>query len=571
MRFKIFVREKRVLLAAMLLCLLAALALRLPARIGQEVQARQVGAVMLLSDVAELAAESEMSLDDWLSAFGQMGLSGVIVTAQEAENETLIRYIRDSGLSPLLMGGDPALIGEGFLPMYIAQDGIAAETLLPALTERDIALVLVENRYQTGPELPQGYEEVLTDYDTDFVKCFWLNHTFRARYAVLGYTGAEEIENILYRAATDRTVRLLWCAPFVHDGQLITDPAVYAQVFDSLEARIAAQGLSFGEGISVSEPFAANRIGLIAGGMCVVLAGVLLLLTLLRLHRRVTLAITLLGCAGCIVLAICFPGFAMKLFAFGAACIFPCLAVFLALSLLRDMYGCGEKLHRLCLRFLGILAAMVATALLGGLLVGAILADRRYMLELELFSGVKVSQLLPLLYAVLIAFKLIYHERGRSLRGDLRAMLASIAHKGRIKLIVIAVALVAAVVIFILRTGDGMLGVPEFEQQIRNFLENNLYARPRTKEMFIAFPATGLAVLAASRGWKNGILPLGVLLAIGCASVCNTFCHIRAELLLSLIRTLIGFGIGYLLGAIGLLAVGAVIPRPRLKTDTGAR
>ena len=56
--------------------------------------------------------------------------------------------------------------------------------------------------------------------------------------------------------------------------------------------------------------------------------------------------------------------------------------------------------------------------------------------------------------------------------------------------------------------------------------------------------------------------------AIGFASVANTFCHIRAHFLVSLLRTGIGLVLGLVLGAIVLLILRACWPIPSGNTQT---
>ena len=61
---------------------------------------------------------------------------------------------------------------------------------------------------------------------------------------------------------------------------------------------------------------------------------------------------------------------------------------------------------------------------------------------------------------------------------------------------------------------------------------------------------------------------LSVFGAIGFASVANTFCHIRAHFLVSLLRTGIGLVLGLVLGAIVLLILRACWPIPSGNTQT---
>ncbi|HCE14932.1 MAG TPA: hypothetical protein DEQ37_07075 [Clostridiales bacterium] len=79
------------------------------------------------------------------------------------------------------------------------------------------------------------------------VKGFWLNQTFRARYQTLGYSGAEEIVNMLYRAVVDRGMTVLWLTPLTDAaGETVAQPEVYTQLLQDLAQRIAPAGYSYG-------------------------------------------------------------------------------------------------------------------------------------------------------------------------------------------------------------------------------------------------------------------------------------------------------------------------------------
>ena len=128
--------------------------------------------------------------------------------------------------------------------------------------------------------------------------------------------------------------------------------------------------------------------------------------------------------------------------------------------------------------------------------------------------------------------------------------------------------LAAVGTVYILRTGDGMLSVSVGEQRVRNWLERVLLFRPRTKEFLIAYPAIAAAYCCAAHRSRLTAWLFGVFGAIGFASVSNTFCHIRAHFLVSLLRTGIGLVLGLVLGAIVLLILRACWPIPSGSTQT---
>ena len=111
-----------------------------------------------------------------------------------------------------------------------------------------------------------------------------------------------------------------------------------------------------------------------------------------------------------------------------------------------------------------------------------------------------------------------------------------------------------------------MMSVSVLEQRGRNWLEATVFCRPRTKEFLIAWPALALACLCAVRGKRLFAWLFGVLASVGCASVINTFCHIRAHVLVSLARTGLGLLFGVILGLVLLLILGLLWSGDQEKT-----
>jgi len=255
------------------------------------------------------------------------------------------------------------------------------------------------------------------------------------------------------------------------------------------------------------------------------------------LFENLMLLCSILAAAGGAFLV---PGLLQKAVAFGTAVLAPCFA---ALMLGHICLRRETDVNRLPLplRFIAALTALLFISLAGGLYIAALLATRLYMLEFAVFSGVKLAQLIPLAIAVLI------------LAATLRHRPSSMRHKVPVAVIIVVIlGVAAALTLLILRSGDNMIPVAKFELAARTWLEHTLYARPRTKEMLLAFPALALFLTANERQITLLEFPLGILAAVGSVSVVNTFCHIFTPVHISLIRTLLGAGIGLCLGFAGM-------------------
>ena len=72
--------------------------------------------------------------------------------------------------------------------------------------------------------------------------------------------------------------------------------------------------------------------------------------------------------------------------------------------------------------------------------------------------------------------------------------------------------------------------------------------RPRTKELLLGHPAFMLAGTIMARNEKFLLFPISIVAMIGQVSMVNTFAHMHTPISVTLTRTFLGIGIGYLIG-----------------------
>ena len=113
----------------------------------------------------------------------------------------------------------------------------------------------------------------------------------------------------------------------------------------------------------------------------------------------------------------------------------------------------------------------------------------------------------------------------------------------------------AAALVLAARSGDIAGGISQLETNFRNWLEYTLYVRPRTKEMLAAVPCIPVFLWACRRKFAPLQLLCGAGALLECVSVTNTFCHAVAPLLVSVMRTLLGVGIGLIPGVLAVLVL----------------
>ncbi len=251
--------------------------------------------------------------------------------------------------------------------------------------------------------------------------------------------------------------------------------------------------------------------------------------------------------------------------ALGAAVLFPVLAITWQLDRWRRREPHqGSSLGRILSDGLGGLVLATALSLAGGIYLGAVLADIRFLLEIEIFRGVKLTLLAPLLL-----ISVIYVVRYNPLGGEpidspeavVRQLRRVLDYPVYIKtLLLFAVGAVAAY-IFIGRSGHTAgVPVPSAEIKLRAFLEQAMYARPREKEFLIGHPAFLLAVLALYRHWPRLIHYLLIVVAtVGQGSMVETFAHLRTPIFMSFIRGLDGLLVGAILGVLAVILAAVAV------------
>jgi len=186
------------------------------------------------------------------------------------------------------------------------------------------------------------------------------------------------------------------------------------------------------------------------------------------------------------------------------------------------------------------LVVSVLLTLLGEMMTEEPISSISYMLEISIFRGVKLAQLLPLAFYALVYLAYYGYGENKKRKGTLEYQDLKDLFNASIKvwMILLALMLGGLGAYYIIRTGhDSTIQVSSLEMIFRNMLEDSLLARPRTKEFLFAFPAVIMLVYSSIRGFKLWSIIFGLAAVIGMTSVTNTFMHIRTPLYLGFVRT----------------------------------
>ncbi|MGM9593903.1 MAG: DUF5693 family protein [Candidatus Onthomonas sp.] len=367
-----------------------------------------------------------------------------------------------------------------------------AEQLLRDYTDRSGSLALVESSAQRGSLDFPGKEAALERTDS-LLRCFYQWDYVSDRYAALGYEDSREVSMALARAAAERNCRLLWLRPMTdsENGETVEELSEYVTMLRWLREDLTRFGLSVGDA----------RPGERISGLPVIAAQALSWLT-----------------------------------AAGAGCL------------------CGWLLLRRRRGWNMVISAQLA-ALAGGLAASVWMSGNPFFLGEQIFRGVKLAQLVPLAFFLLLwAWKQWSNHRTALSRWLERPV------NGRTLLLGgaagVGVLLILAVGgYYLARTGNSGLATA-LELRLRNALEEWFTVRPRFKEFALGLPCLVLWCKGELPRWTEPVIGLGAM--VGLVSVTNTFLHLCTPLRLSLIRTEAGWLLGGLIALIllGLLRLG---------------
>ncbi len=447
----------------------------------------------------------------------------------------------------------------------IGQDA-GSKLLKEYIDDHNIKIAMIETTFQRENIDQAGLSEMVraTGYNT--VRAFTTWPYIQNRFQYYNYQGSEEIENTFYRAITERNIRLIYFKPFKEykDNFIyITDVEEYKRMFESLNHRIAEHGMSLGSA-SVMQPYEVNLLFKIIISIGTASAGMILLSGFIQLKEKIRIFI--FAFISILIIGAYFLSstWAELLAALGASVVFACLA---GLYLIKkcQTYSCeikkDEKLSKIIP--LGIKDLLIASfiSLVGALFTSSVISDINFLLEMDIFRGVKAAQLLPLLiFVVLYLAYLGLESEHRFEKFNINAIKEILTANIKVWVTLVGLAVLAAGYIYIARTGHETAVEPlTIEMIFRNFLEDHLIARPRNKEFIIAFPALMLTVYTVIRRMRWLPFILGLAAVIGQTSIINTFMHLRTPLYLSFTRTAYSLLFGIVIGVLYVIVFEVII------------
>ena len=461
----------------------------------------------------------------------------------------------------------------GIIPEVFIFDGdrvLGYPSLLDQTAEymrnNNIKVALIESSVQREHLKQEGLLDLTEALDFNAVRVFSVWEYIQERFKYYGYEGAEEIENTLYRAVTERNIRLIYFKPFKWDKVLyVTNFAEYQKMFERFQARISEHGMNLGASSTLTPVRVRVRYMLLMG-YGIVAAALLLLKSLMKLNKKHEMILITLGIIGVSGMLFVRPYLGEKLLALAAGIIFASLGVVYFFSQSKkylDNPVVKAPLYKIILNATKDLIVSLLIAGIGALFIASILSDIKYLLEFDIFRGVKISQIAPMGVYVLVYLAYLGYDRKEENRNPelrLREIKNLLLENLKFIHIFMGATLLVVGYIYISRTGHETNIQPSIiEIMLRNLLEESLLARPRNKEFLIGFPALLIGFYCGQKGYKKLVIVSGLAGTIGLASMINTFSHLRTPIYLSFVRTVYAAGIGIVIGILGILLLDGLV------------
>lgn len=351
------------------------------------------------------------------------------------------------------------------------------------------------------------------------------------------------------RAARERSMRVMYVRPF-KAAALGKTPAEYnLDYVRRLAEALRSAGFDSGPpGVPDDRTGPSRRLLLALSGLAVAAAAYFVLAPV---SARSALPVAAIAALSFFALTFAAESVAAKLVPLAAAVMMPCLAAAAWLAIVRK----GPKGSISTSVKAWAAASLISVS--GGAMLAAPVADTSGMLGAGLFTGVKLAQVLPLLFAF-VAFWAYGPSRRKS--PGLTLLVDEVASFGMEPVRwwqAAAVGVCGLIGIYmVLRSGNtSPTLVTGMEIQLRRTLEQLMVFRPRSKEVFIGHPAMLLAGALAGAGPDFAVFAAFLAGMVGQVSMVNTFMHLHTPIAATTARTALGLMLGFCVGIAAALVV----------------
>ncbi|MDO5707048.1 MAG: DUF5693 family protein [Andreesenia angusta] len=424
------------------------------------------------------------------------------------------------------------------------------------LKKNDLSVGIVETIVERSYIEQKGMEKLLDKIEYNVNKVYSVPDYIQKRYKYMDYEGAEEVGNVLFRAIIERNANLIYFRPFIdEENHYVEKLSDYENMFEDLSERLAKHDVEIGE----AKPYEINytkKILVAILSLGVVAAGIFVLRNLFDMKDESLFLLSIIGIIGLVGIIALLGRTGYMILAILTGIVFPSLAIVYYNSRLKKVFLYDDDISYKSSLIRGVIHFIITIGitLIGSLIISAIMSSTRNVLDIDYFKGVKIVQLIPFI-VYLISYIGVFGFKEDKERGNDKFKsedFYNLMNDTTKIFYFIALGILGIVgYIYIARTGhETSLEPSNIELMFRNFLERTFYARPRTKEFLIAFPALIMGVVFAKNKFKPGVFISGLAGVIGLTSILNTFSHFKTPFIVSLNRTGGSIILGIVLGAI---------------------
>ncbi|WP_145051519.1 DUF5693 family protein [Paenibacillus xylanexedens] len=457
------------------------------------------------------------------------------VPYNQASMERLLSFFKENGVTRILFDGD-AVKGYNDNAEMKSIDQFAQ-----LLNKYDIGLAAIENLKK-----PQsGFQTLAYKIDYNVARLYSLSDAD-------ANLDVDTIADRFVLATKDRNIRMLYmnASPSRNTSKaMITDPI--ENLINSLgEPGHAVERMGkFGFELGQAEAFTVKDSSIQRYAKLVALIGAIALITLMVSYfvpmlTLLVFALSLVGSAGLFLQK---PTLLEQGIALLVAIAAPTIAMVLAVRTVNYQQqrqpdaSAGRRLGQTIILYVrtSILSFMAVPFVI------ALLNSITYSLVINQFRGVSLLHFAPI--ALVAIYVVFYRGSGSFSIKKIKEMLRMPIN---VLMVVLAVIAAAAGYYYLTRTGNSGSVTP-FEMFLRTALEDTFGVRPRFKEFMGGHPLFIVGVFAALK-YRKFVFVL-ILATIGQLSMVDTFAHIHTPAVLSLIRGVMGLGLGLIFG---IIAVG---------------
>lgn len=405
------------------------------------------------------------------------------------------------------------------------------ERISEIIDNNDMTLVIKEAATQLSNDEPYGYD-IIFDENSDKV--------LRSYESASVYEAGEYMKRYqeYFNSTLDRNIRFISVSQIYRIN--ISHQTLHEQTIEVTETYInkikeLGYTVNSGEVTVFDYDVDLTLIDAVAAALMVLLAYLMFVLVTNYENHKLTFAALALAVL-CIPITFVMPDKLLALYPTVWSVVMPCFGITVVFAFVKHF---KDKMGTI---LMAVLAPVIVAGVMsiGGIVMTSLLSGIDYYVNNDIFYGVKLSLLVPVVYGVLIYYWM-FGRGEKSVFSDIKKVLMS-----DIKVYWIVIAGIIGVVgmVYIIRSGN-VNSISSIETAMRNFLSEHFVARPRTKEFLVAYPCLVLFVYYIK---NTDIKLIQAIFAAGstilAASISNSFCHVFTDAEIIYMRVVNGLLIG---------------------------